>query len=92
MNTDGSWYTSSYSGKQGNCVQTRWTKATHSNGASSCVEVQRADGDHPDRLILVRDSKYGDHSAVLAFTPAEWDAFIQGVKDGEFNLPEKVNA
>lgn len=25
---------------------------------------------------------------VLVFTPSEWDAFVAGARDGEFNLPE----
>jgi hypothetical protein len=25
---------------------------------------------------------------VLVFTPSEWDAFVKGVRDGEFNLPD----
>jgi Domain of unknown function (DUF397) len=36
------------------------------------------------RLILMRDSKHPD-GPVLAFTEAEWRAFIAGVKDGEFD-------
>ncbi|RSN45280.1 DUF397 domain-containing protein [Amycolatopsis sp. WAC 04197] len=24
---------------------------------------------------------------LLVFTPTEWDAFLKGVRDGEFNLP-----
>jgi hypothetical protein len=26
---------------------------------------------------------------ILVFTPSEWDAFVLGVKDGEFDLPEE---
>jgi len=36
------------------------------------------------RLILMRDSK-NPGGPVLAFTEAEWRAFIAGVKDGEFD-------
>ncbi|MGW4524951.1 DUF397 domain-containing protein [Amycolatopsis sp. NPDC004378] len=25
---------------------------------------------------------------VLVFTPSEWDAFLKGVRDGEFDLPD----
>jgi hypothetical protein len=36
-------------------------------------------------MIAVRDSK--DRSGpVLAFTPAEWEAFTAAVKDGQFGL------
>ena len=36
------------------------------------------------RLILMRDANNPD-GPVLAFTEAEWRAFIAGVKDGEFD-------
>ncbi|MGH2599998.1 MAG: DUF397 domain-containing protein, partial [Dehalococcoidia bacterium] len=35
--------------------------------------------------VAVRDSKNPDGPA-LAFTHAEWAAFVGGVQDGEFNL------
>ena len=35
--------------------------------------------------IGVRDSKDQDKNT-LVFTPDEWDAFIQGVKAGEFDI------
>ncbi len=35
--------------------------------------------------IAVRDSK-DPGGPVLDFTPAEWRAFIAGVRDGEFDL------
>nr|WP_204010230.1 DUF397 domain-containing protein [Sphaerimonospora thailandensis] len=54
----------------------------------SCVEatvvsegVVRKDG---DRLYVLRDSK-DPEGPKLFFTPAEWDAFVGGVKDGEFD-------
>ena len=34
--------------------------------------------------VAVRDSKYSD-GPVLRYTRAEWAAFVQGVKDGEFD-------
>jgi hypothetical protein len=37
-----------------------------------------------DRVIVMRDSKKPD-GPVLYFTEAEWDAFVAGVKDGEFD-------
>ena len=45
-----------------------------------CVAVA-ADGDD---LIIVRDDKNVD-GPTLTFTAAEWDAFVAGVKDGEFD-------
>jgi hypothetical protein len=34
---------------------------------------------------LVRDTKDGGHGPVLRYTAAEWQAFIAGVKAGEFD-------
>jgi len=35
-------------------------------------------------MIRVRDSK-NPRGGMLNFTPAEWDAFVGGVLNGEFN-------
>ncbi len=48
------------------------------NGNSGCVEVA------PAHLIAVRDSK-DRNGAVLLYTPQEWEAFLDGVKKGEFD-------
>ncbi len=46
---------------------------------NQCVQVAiREDG------IGVRDSK-DDSKTTLCFTPSEWDAFVAGVKAGEFD-------
>lgn len=45
----------------------------------SCTEVA-SDGEH----VLVRDGKTPD-GAVLCFTRAEWEAFRDGVKLGDFD-------
>lgn len=61
-------------------------KSPRSNGSggNNCVEVDLDSGEHG--IVLVRDSK--DRSGpVLDFTDAEWQAFIEGVKRGEFDLP-----
>jgi hypothetical protein len=55
-----------------------WHKSSHSN-ASGCVEVARVGG-----YIAVRDSKDRQGPA-LVFTPTEWHAFLQGVRDDEFD-------
>lgn len=69
------WRKSSYSGNGGNCVEIAVTGDTS-------VATHKADA---DKLYLMRDSKNPDGPA-LAFTEAEWDAFVAGVKDGEFDL------
>jgi len=37
--------------------------------------------------IGVRDSKDHGTGPVLGFTEHEWECFIQGAKNGEFDLP-----
>ncbi len=50
--------------------------------AGSCVEA----GVRPDGDIAVRDTK--DRSKPEhVFTRSEWDAFVAGVKNGEFDFP-----
>ncbi|WP_307832713.1 DUF397 domain-containing protein [Planomonospora sp. ID91781] len=87
------WRKSSLSGAGQDCVEVGvWRKSSHSGGGSNCIEVALADdaqavGGHKadaERLFLVRDSKDPD-GPVLTFTPSEWDAFLAGVKDGEFD-------
>jgi hypothetical protein len=57
-----------------------WIKSSLSSYNGNCVEVAGLGG----YRILVRDSK-NPRGAVLNFTPAEWDAFIGGVHNGEFD-------
>jgi hypothetical protein len=57
-----------------------WRKSTFSSH-NGCVEVARTSG-----YVAIRDSK--DRSGpILKFTHAEWTAFTQGVRKGEFDLP-----
>lgn len=59
----------------------RWRKSTRSGAyGDNCVEVAFIDG-----AIAVRDSKDAS-GPVLVFTRGEWDAFVGGAKDGEFDL------
>ena len=59
----------------------QWFKSTRSGpNSDNCVEVAFV-GD----AIAVRDSKNPSGPALI-FTPAEWDAFVGGAKDGEFDL------
>lgn len=59
-----------------------WRKSSYSNGAGGmCVEVAYVDGG-----VAVRDSK-NPAGAILRFSGAEWDAFLAGIRDGEFDLP-----
>lgn len=61
-----------------------WTKSTLSMANGNCVEVAGLAGGLPGGLIMVRDSKDAKGLA-LGFTSAEWDAFIGGVRNGEFD-------
>lgn len=52
-----------------------WFKSSRSAGGSECVEVAFLD----EGLIGVRDSK-NPMGPALAFTPAEWDAFLTSTR------------
>ena len=57
-----------------------WRKSTLST-TNGCVEVAVA-----DNRIAVRDSKQEGRGPVLEFTAVEWEAFVGGVRGGEFDL------
>jgi Domain of unknown function (DUF397) len=57
-----------------------WIKSSLSYGNGNCVEVAGL----ADDVVMVRDSK-NVKGPILGFTPAEWDAFVGGVRNGEFD-------
>lgn len=59
-----------------------WRSSSESadDAGDSAVEVAMLEDG-----VALRDSRRPD-SDVLFFTPAEWDAFVGGAKDGEFDL------
>lgn len=55
-----------------------WRKSTYSSPNGNCVEAATlADG------VAVRNSRFPDGPALI-FTDAEWEAFVRGIKDGDF--------
>lgn len=58
---------------------TPWIAAHTSDPAGQCVEMRRHNG-----MVEVRDS-LDPHGPVLRFTPAEWDAWLDGARKGEFD-------
>lgn len=60
---------------------TNWRKSSLSSGGDNCVEIAFA----ADGCVGVRDSKQRGLGPVLEFTPTEWDAFLGGVGNGEFD-------
>lgn len=60
-----------------------WFASSYSDdNGGTCVEVAFLPG-----WVGVRDSKQHGAGPTLAFTPAEWDAFLAGAQDGEFTRP-----
>jgi hypothetical protein len=62
-----------------------WKRSSlSSEDSDAIVEVAKFD----DGFRAVRDGKNPD-KGILFFTPAEWEAFVLGAKDGEFDIPEE---
>ncbi|MEV4751995.1 DUF397 domain-containing protein [Streptosporangium sp. NPDC049248] len=84
------WRKNSRSWNSSDCVEVGvWRKSSLCGAGQNCVEVDLADtlqseaepAPGTDQLVLVRDSK-DPGGPVLAFTSAEWDTFIAGIKGG----------
>ena len=54
-------------------------KTSTFSGGGGCVEVGQMPG-----VVVVRHSRFR-HLDALPFTPEEWEAFVLGVKAGEFD-------
>lgn len=74
---------STSSGMSARHITAPWIKSSYSGPTGgNCVEVAfLAGGD-----VAVRSSRHRDGPALI-FTRAEWDAFLDGARDGEFLLP-----
>lgn len=62
----------------------QWRKSSFSMGMGDCLEVAFLDSGE----VALRDDKNGDEGPVLMFTHSEWQAFLSGAKDGEFDFGE----
>lgn len=58
-----------------------WFKSSFSNNNVNCVSVRFVDG-----AAQVRDDKQLD-GPVLVFNRGEWEAFLLGAFNGEFEMP-----
>lgn len=76
------WRKSSFSNGSSACVEVgRWVTSSYSQGNGNCVKAMGLE----DGGVALRDTKLGEDSPVLMFNAAEWDAFLAGAKDGEFD-------
>lgn len=59
----------------------RWERTTYTDGSPAALEVGYAE----NGMVALRkaDEPEGD---LLIYTPEEWTAFVEGVRDGEFDL------
>lgn len=58
-----------------------WQRTTNLDGTPGKLEIGFAD----NGLVALRYADEPD-GTILIYTPAEWDAFVEGVKDGEFDI------
>ncbi len=58
-----------------------WRMSSFSQDGGQCVQTAFL----PDGSVALRHSK-DPGGSVLIYTPREWDAFLKGAKDGEFDL------
>lgn len=65
-------------GIQASQLEVDWHKSSFSGPNGDCVEAAEFSSG-----VAVRNSRFPDGPALL-FTGSEWDAFLRGVKGGEF--------
>jgi hypothetical protein len=53
-----------------------WRKSSYSNPNGACVETSA----EVAGTVLVRDSRLGEGSPVLEFSPAAWTEFLTGIR------------
>ena len=64
-------------------ISTAEYKKSTFSGSNGCVEVRLLS----DGTVSLRDSKNPTKDG-HQFTPQEWDAFLAGVRNGEFDLSQ----
>lgn len=73
--------TSTRSGTRARDLDATWIKSSRSGPTGgNCVEVAFL----TDGQVAMRNSRQPD-GAALVFTRAEWEAFLGGARDGEFD-------
>ena len=70
-----SWRKSSRSVVNAACLEACWAKSSWSSFNGNCTEAALRNG-----VVLVRDSKLGEASPVLAFSPGAWERFTRQIK------------
>jgi hypothetical protein len=58
-----------------------WRKASASSNGTQCVEVMMT-----DETVMVRDTKDHGNGPIHTYAHAEWAAFLDGARKGEFDL------
>jgi hypothetical protein len=58
-----------------------WHKSSASSYNGNCVEISHIQ----DGRVAIRDTKDRASGPALIFTRPEWDAFLAGAKNGEFD-------
>ena len=61
-------------------TQLAWRRSSLCGAHGSCVEVAET----PDGRYAIRNGEASSSSPVLYFSGDEWEAFVGGVKAGEF--------
>jgi len=63
-------------------ISAAWVKSSYSGPQGNCVEIAFLAGGE----VAMRNSRHPG-GAALVFTGAEWEAFLNGARDGEFAPP-----
>lgn len=62
----------------------KWIKSEKSTANMQCVEVLHVDKARDSDMVMVRNGRFPN--TVMICTEDEWRAFIDGVKNNEFDL------